>query len=114
MCTDSLHHGNGLSALPLLTRAAKSSAAKSSAAKTRSMESRLLTRYLFLVFNRMFLSTRRPYHVELIVSSSEYCWVVSGKYYTFGLYCSCSICLVAFKSINMAHFVFLPFSLMSY
>ena len=41
ICTDSLHHGNGLSALLLLTRAAKSSASKSSAAKTRSMESRL-------------------------------------------------------------------------
>ena len=38
ICTDSLRHGNGLSALLLLTRAAKSSAAKSSAAKTRSME----------------------------------------------------------------------------
>ena len=37
----SLRHGNGLSALLLLTRAAKSSAAKSSASKTRSMESRL-------------------------------------------------------------------------
>ena len=36
--TDSLRHGNGLSALLLLTRAAKSSAAKSSAAKTRSTE----------------------------------------------------------------------------
>ena len=41
VCTDSLRHGNGLSALLLLTRAAKSSAAKSSAAKTRSIESRL-------------------------------------------------------------------------
>ena len=41
ICTDSLRHGNGLSALLLLTRAAKSSAAKSSAAKTRSMESGL-------------------------------------------------------------------------
>ena len=41
VCTDSQRHGNGLSALLLLTRAAKSSAAKSSAAKTRSMESRL-------------------------------------------------------------------------
>ena len=41
LCTDSLRHGNGLSALLLLTRAAKSSAAKSSASKTRSMESRL-------------------------------------------------------------------------
>ena len=41
ICTDSLRHGNGLSALLLLTRAAKSSAAKSSAAKTCSMESRL-------------------------------------------------------------------------
>ena len=40
ICTDSLRHGNGLSALLLLTRAAKSSAAKSSASKTRSMESR--------------------------------------------------------------------------
>ena len=40
ICTDSLRHGHGLSALLLLTRAAKSSAAKSSAAKTRSMESR--------------------------------------------------------------------------
>ena len=39
ICTDSLRHGNGLSALLLLTRAAKSSAAKSSASKTRSMES---------------------------------------------------------------------------
>ena len=39
ICTDSLRHGNGLSALLLLTRAAKSSAAKSSAAKTRFMES---------------------------------------------------------------------------
>ena len=39
ICTDSLRHGNGLSALLLLTRAEKSSAAKSSAAKTRSMES---------------------------------------------------------------------------
>ena len=39
--TDSLRHGNGLSALLLLTRAANSSAAKSSASKTRSMESRL-------------------------------------------------------------------------
>ena len=36
-----MRHGNGLSALLLLTRAAKSSAAKSSAAKTRSMESGL-------------------------------------------------------------------------
>ena len=43
ICTDSLSHGNGLSALLLLTRAAKSSAAKSSASKTRSMESRLKT-----------------------------------------------------------------------
>ena len=42
ICTDSLRHGNGLSALLLLTRAAKSSAAKSSAAKTRSMESGLV------------------------------------------------------------------------
>ena len=41
ICTDSLRHGNGLSALLLLTRAAKSSGAKSSASKTRSMESRL-------------------------------------------------------------------------
>ena len=46
ICTDSLRRGNGLSALILLTRAAKSSAAKSSAAKssaakTRSMKSRL-------------------------------------------------------------------------
>ena len=41
ICTGSLRHGNGLSALLLLTRAAKSSAAKSSAVKTRSMESRL-------------------------------------------------------------------------
>ena len=41
ICTDSLRHGNGLSALRLLTRAAKSSAAKSSASKTRAMESRL-------------------------------------------------------------------------
>ena len=41
ICTDSLRHGNGLSALLLLTRAAKSRAAKSSATKTRSMESRL-------------------------------------------------------------------------
>ena len=41
ICTDSLRHGNGLSALLLLSRAAKSSAAKSSASKTRSMESRL-------------------------------------------------------------------------
>ena len=41
ICTDSLRHGNGLSVLLLLTRAAKSSAAKSSASKTRSMESRL-------------------------------------------------------------------------
>ena len=41
ICSDSLRHGNGLSALLLLTRAAKSSAAKSSASKTRSMESRL-------------------------------------------------------------------------
>ena len=41
ICTDSLRHGNGLSALLLLTRAVKSSAAKSSAAKTRSMESGL-------------------------------------------------------------------------
>ena len=41
ICTDSLRHGNGLSAVLLLTRAAKSNAAKSSAAKTRSMESRL-------------------------------------------------------------------------
>ena len=41
ICTNSLRHGNGLSALLLLTRAAKSSAAKSSASKTRSMESRL-------------------------------------------------------------------------
>ena len=41
ICTDSLRHGNGLSALLLLTRAAKSSAAKSSASKTRSMESRV-------------------------------------------------------------------------
>ena len=41
ICTDSLRHGNGLSALLLLTRAAKSSAAKNSASKTRSMESRL-------------------------------------------------------------------------
>ena len=41
ICTDSLRHGNGLSALLLLTHAAKSSAAKSSASKTSSMESRL-------------------------------------------------------------------------
>ena len=40
ICTDSLRHGNGLSALLLLTRAAKSSAAK-----TRSMESRLYVGY---------------------------------------------------------------------
>ena len=40
ICTDSLRLGNGLSALLLLTRAAKSSPAKSSATKTRSMESR--------------------------------------------------------------------------
>ena len=40
-CIDSLRHGNGLSALLLLTRAAKSSAAKSSVAKTRSIESGL-------------------------------------------------------------------------
>ena len=44
ICTDSLRHGNGLSALLLLTRAAKSSAAKSSAYKTRSMEARLRRR----------------------------------------------------------------------
>ena len=37
----SLRNGNGLFALLLLTRVAKSSAAKSSAAKTRSMESGL-------------------------------------------------------------------------
>ena len=43
ICTDSLRHGNGLSSLLLLTRAAKSCAAKSSASKTRSMESRLKT-----------------------------------------------------------------------
>ena len=42
--TDSLRHGNGLSAMLLLTRAAKSSAAKSSASKTRFMESRLKAR----------------------------------------------------------------------
>ena len=41
ICTESLRHGNGLSALLILTRAAKSSAVKSSAAKTRSMESGL-------------------------------------------------------------------------
>ena len=41
ICTDILRHGNGLSALLLLTRAAKSSAAKSSGSKTCSMESRL-------------------------------------------------------------------------
>ena len=41
ICTDSLRHGNGLSELLLLTRAAKSSAATNSASKTRSMESRL-------------------------------------------------------------------------
>ena len=46
ICTDSLRHGNGLSALLLLTRAAKSSAAKSSASKTRSMESRLKTTFV--------------------------------------------------------------------
>ena len=39
ICTDSLRRGNGLSALLLLTRAAKSSAAKSSASKTRLPES---------------------------------------------------------------------------
>ena len=41
ICTDSLRHGNGLSALLLLTCVAKSSAAESSASKTRSMESGL-------------------------------------------------------------------------
>ena len=48
ICTDSLRHGNGLSALLLLTRAAKSSAAKSSASKTRSMESRLYSHEIAL------------------------------------------------------------------
>ena len=43
ICADSLRHGNGFSALLLLTRAAKSSAAKSSASKTRSIESGLYT-----------------------------------------------------------------------
>ena len=51
ICTDSLRHGNGLSALLLLSRAAKSSAAKSSASKTRSMESRLKTRKRFFFYN---------------------------------------------------------------
>ena len=44
LCTESLRHGNGLSALILLTHAAKSSAEKSSATKTRSMESGLYER----------------------------------------------------------------------
>ena len=38
ICKDSLRHGNGLSALLLLTRAAKSSAAQIGAAKSRSLE----------------------------------------------------------------------------
>ena len=48
ICTDGLRHGNGLSALLLLARAAKSSAAKSSATKTRSMESGLYAKTEFM------------------------------------------------------------------
>ena len=57
ICTDSLRHGNGLSAL-LLTRAAKSSAAKISAAKTRSMESGLY-RQLKWLFPRVLRNGKR-------------------------------------------------------
>ena len=57
ICTDSLRRGNGLSALLLLTRAAKSSAAKSSASKTRSMESRLNI--------VTYLDTQWPIHTAL-------------------------------------------------
>ena len=56
ICTDSLRHGNGLSALLLQTRAAKSSAAKSSASKTRSMESRINTdcEWAYILYNTLF------------------------------------------------------------
>ena len=54
ICTDSLRHGIGLSALLLLTRAAKSSAAKSSASKTRSMESRLNAAHLHFSSRYLF------------------------------------------------------------
>ena len=47
ICTDSLRHGNGLSAMLLFTRAAKSSAAKISTEKTRSKESGLTSQQLF-------------------------------------------------------------------
>ena len=52
ICTDSLRHGNGLSALLLLTRAAKSSAAKGSASKTRSMESRQHVLTYLIIFKQ--------------------------------------------------------------
>ena len=59
ICTDSMRHGNGLSALLLLTRAAKSSAAKSSAAKTRSMVSRLKgPKYLYSATRYTVLSKK--------------------------------------------------------
>ena len=55
ICTDSLRHGNGLSALLLLTRAAKSSAAK-----TRSMESGLYTK-------RFLSACRRVKRLEIAI-----------------------------------------------
>ena len=65
ICTDSLRRGNGLSALLLLTRAAKSSAAKSSASKTRSMESRL---YVADFAERISFAE----HGKLVIESSEF------------------------------------------
>ena len=53
ICTDSMRHGNGLYALLLLTRPAKSSAAQISAEKTCSMESGLLA-YSPLSMGRVF------------------------------------------------------------
>ena len=62
ICTDGLRHGNGLSALLLLTRAAKSSAAK-----TRSMESGLLRKnivYMILSYMKTCsLKTRDQRHL---------------------------------------------------
>ena len=68
---------------------------------------------------------RRKTDVRLIVSN-EYLsfrfgciieptgFIMNKHTYTFCLYCSCSICLDAFKSRNMAHVMFLPLPLMSY
>ena len=71
ICTDSLRHGNGLSALLLLTRAAKSSAAKISASKTRSMESRLYT----LLSSRHVHSDTNSTSLESIQPHSSGTWM---------------------------------------